>query len=99
MKNVYLSLENSLENQQLRALIENDSQFNAVDKMNDQQHYTVIVNGPLTELSNLLLNHYSLKNNIDEVLFIGGTDCYGDVTTVGEKNVMAEGCSLWIKCN
>ena len=90
MKNVYLSLENSLENQQLRALIENDSQFNAVDKMNDQQHYTVIVNGPLTELSNLLLNHYSLKNNIDEVLFIGGTDCYGDVTTVGEKNVMAD---------
>ena len=36
MKNVYLSLENSLENQQLRALIENDSQFNAVDNVSFQ---------------------------------------------------------------
>ncbi|MGN1398827.1 MAG: nucleoside hydrolase [Erysipelotrichaceae bacterium] len=90
MKNIYLSLEETVQNQQLRKLIENDPQFNIVDKMNDEERYTVIVNGPLTELSNLLLNRYSLKNNIDEVFFIGGTDCYGDVSPVGEKNVMAD---------
>lgn len=90
MTNIFLSLEDSLDNRELKELIENDPQYNVVDSMNDDNKYTVIVNGPLTELNNILLNRYSIKHNIDEVLFIGGTDCFGDVTTVGEKNVMAD---------
>lgn len=90
MKNVYLSLEDTKANQQLADLFKNDSEFNVVDSLDDKDHYTVVVNGPLTELANILMKKYDLKKNIDEVIFVGGTDCYGDVSMVGEKNVMAD---------
>lgn len=88
MKNIYLSLNASAENELLKNKLSNDPEFNLIDADEIKDHKcTIIVNGPLTETANLLLNRYKLNDNIEEILFVGGTDSYGDVTAVAEKNI------------
>lgn len=91
MKKVLLSLEESKDNQQLLSLIKKQSDIQLVDlaEIKDDK-FTVIVNGPLTQLADILMTRYKLISQIEEVLFVGGTDAYGDVTPVAEKNVYAD---------
>jgi len=91
MKNVYLSLNYSPENDELIQLVKSDETMNVVDlETTEENDVSVIVNGPLTEVANLLLNNWTLRNKIKQILFVGGTDKYGDVTPVAEKNVYAD---------
>ena len=87
-KNIFLSLDVTKENQDLMYLFKKHEQFNLIDLRDvTDEKVTVIVNGPLTELATLLMVNWQLKDNIEQVLFVGGTDKYGDVTPVAEKNV------------
>lgn len=88
MKKVFLSLETSKDNQQLLSAIKKQTDIQLVDinEIKDEK-FTVIVNGPLTQLADILMTRYKLISQIEEVLFVGGTDAYGDVTPVAEKNV------------
>ena len=81
MKKVFLSLEKSKDNDQLLSLIKKqaDIQIVDIDDIKDEK-FTVIVNGPLTQLADILMTRYKLIDQIEEVLFVGGTDAYGDVT-------------------
>ena len=91
MKKVFLSLEKSKDNDQLLSLIKKqaDIQIVYIYDIKDEK-FTVIVNGPLTQLADILMTRYKLIDQIEEVLFVGGTDAYGDVTPVAEKNVYAD---------
>ncbi len=91
MKNLYLSLEESKENTLLKERISQDNEFKILTKeeLKDNK-FTILVNGPLTETANLLLTDYKLADNIEEILFVGGTDSYGDVTPVAEKHIYAD---------
>ncbi len=91
MKNVFLSIDNINDNKELLSLLNNDPEINIISaEQLASLKATVIVNGPLTELNNLLLTNWKLRNNIEEILFIGGSDRYGDVTPVAEKNIYAD---------
>ena len=91
MKKVFLSLEKSKYNDQLLSLIEkqDDIQLVNIDDIKDEK-FTIIVNGPMTQLANILMTRYKIIDQIEEVLFVGGTDAYGDVTAVAERNVYAD---------
>ncbi len=91
MKKVFLSLEPSKNNEQLLTLIKKQKDIQLIDiKDIKDDRFTVIVNGPLTQLANILMSRYKLIDQIDAVLFVGGSDAYGDVTPAAEKNVYAD---------
>lgn len=91
MTNIVLSLDNSLPNQNLLSYLHNSVNYNVIsfEQLKDKKA-TIIVNGPLTELANQLIKDYKLKDNIEQVLFIGGSATLGDVTVVAERNVYAD---------
>lgn len=91
MKKIFLSLEPTKDNEELLKLLKKQANIQLVDidDIKDEK-FSIIVNGPLTELANILMTRYTLINQIEEVLFIGGSDAYGDVTPVAEKNVYAD---------
>lgn len=89
MKKVFLSLEPSKDNEQLLTLIKKQKDIQLIDiKDIKDDRFTVIVNGPLTQLANILMSRYKLIDQIDAVLFVGGSDAYGDVTPAAEKMSM-----------
>lgn len=87
---VFLSLENTEENRELISLLKNSEFFEVTDQLEKDSKTTVIVNGPLTQLADMLLKDHTLKERISEILLIGGSDSYGDVTPVAEKNIYAD---------
>ncbi len=88
MRNIYLSLAKSYENEKLIETFSNDNEFNLVDlKDTKEKDITVVVNGPLTDLANILMNNWKVEEQIKEILFVGGSDKYGDVTPVAERHV------------
>lgn len=82
---LFLSLEKSAENDELLAIIKKDPHITITDKIED--HTTVLVSGPLTELAHLLTRDYTLADRIEHILLVGGSDSYGDVTPVAERNI------------
>ncbi len=91
MKNIFLSLQLSKENKLLQEKFLNDNNFKIITAEEiKEKKCTVIVNGPLTELASILFNCYKAANNIEEILFVGGSDSYGDITPAAEKNVYAD---------
>ena len=84
---VALSLRHSEDNEILVKLLEKLPEIEVVDLDNITEGTTVITNGPLTELANLLYRDYTVKKQIDKILLVGGTDAYGDVTVRAEKNI------------
>ncbi len=82
---IFLSLENTAENRELTSLLKNAEQFEITDHI--EKETTVIINGPLTQLAEMLLKDHTLADKIKEILLIGGSDSYGDVTPVAEKNI------------
>lgn len=91
MKKIYLSLEESKNNDLLKEKLSKDKDYKILSKYELKNNkFTMIVNGPLTETANLLLTNYKLVDNIEEILFVGGSDSYGDVTAVAEKNIYAD---------
>jgi inosine-uridine nucleoside N-ribohydrolase len=89
MKKVFLSLETSKDNQQLLSAIKKQTDIQLVDinEIKDEK-FTVIVNGPLTQLADILMTRYKLISQIEEVLFVGGTDAYGDVHASSRKKCL-----------
>ncbi len=87
---VSLSLEYSEDNQELLRAIKKQENIELTDLTEMTEKTTVITNGPLTELGDLLLKDFSLKNRIDRILLVGGTDAYGDVTVRAERNIHAD---------
>lgn len=85
---LFVSIENNEERNHLISLIDKINEIDLVDKIEDNT--IVLTNGPLTELSNLLLKDYTLCNKIEKILLIGGSDSYGDVTPLAEKNIYAD---------
>lgn len=88
MKKLFLSLEDSQDNRLLKSCIARLDRFELTGP--DADAFTVIVNGPLTELSELLMRNCRLKDHIEMILLVGGSDRYGDVTMVAEKNIYAD---------
>jgi hypothetical protein len=66
MKKVFLSLEKSKDNDQLLSLIKKqaDIQIVDIDDIKDEK-FTVIVNGPLTQLADILMTRYKLIDQIE----------------------------------
>jgi len=87
---IFLSLENSEENRELTSLLKKLEQYEITDHFDSRYKTTVIVNGPLTQLSEMLLKDHTLTEKISEILLVGGSDSYGDVTPVAEKNIYAD---------
>ena len=87
---IFLSLENSEENRELASLLKKLEQYEITDHFDSRYKTTVIVNGPLTQLSEMLLKDHTLTEKISEILLVGGSDSYGDVTPVAEKNIYAD---------
>ncbi|MBQ3384894.1 MAG: nucleoside hydrolase [Erysipelotrichaceae bacterium] len=87
---IFLSLENTAENRELSSLLKSLEQFEITDHFDNENKTTVIVNGPLTQLSEMLLKDHTLADRIAEILLVGGSDSYGDVTPVAEKNIYAD---------
>ena len=84
---VALSLRHSEDNELLVKLLENLPEMEIVDLDKITEGTTVITNGPLTEVAQLLYRDFTVKNKIDRILLVGGTDAYGDVTVRAEKNI------------
>jgi inosine-uridine nucleoside N-ribohydrolase len=84
---VALSLRQSEENEVLVKLLEKVPEIEIVDLYDMPEGTTVITNGPLTELAKLLYRDFTVKNRIEKILLVGGTDAYGDVTVRAEKNI------------
>lgn len=91
MRKLILSLDSSLKNELLLDYLKSSKDFEVIsfNELSNQKA-TIIVNGPLTELANQLINNYCLKENIEQVLFVGGSATLGDVTMVAERNVYAD---------
>ena len=87
---IFLSLENTAENRELTSLLKKLEQYEITDHFDRDNKTTVIVNGPLTQLSEMLLKDHTLAERIAEILLVGGSDSYGDVTPVAEKNIYAD---------
>jgi len=86
MKNVYCCLKENNENEILLASL-NKEGFKLVDIEKCDEKVSVIVNDSFTKLATVLLNNWKLKEKIEEIILIGGTTKYGDVTPVAEKNI------------
>ena len=84
---VSLSLKYSDDNNLLLNLIKRQPDIELAELTEMPQGTTVITNGPLTELADLLLRDFTVKNRIDRILLVGGTDAYGDVTVRAERNI------------
>lgn len=84
---VALSLRQSEDNEVLVKLLDKLPDIEVVDLADMPKGTTVITNGPLTELASLLYRDYTLKDRIERILLVGGTDAYGDVTVRAEKNI------------
>ena len=82
---LFLSLGNSAENAELLRIINRSMQITLTDTIEENTY--VLVNGPLTELSDMLIRDYTLADKIEKILLVGGSDSYGDVTPVAEKNI------------
>lgn len=88
MKKIVLSLENTVDNQKLIEELALRQDYQVIDfSQLETTKATVIVNGPLTELANALIQNYKLKENIEQVIFVGGSATLGDVTICAERNV------------
>ncbi|MBO4217982.1 MAG: nucleoside hydrolase [Erysipelotrichaceae bacterium] len=84
---VSLSLKYSEDNNLLLNLIKKQPGIELAELSEMPEGTTVITNGPLTELAGLLLRDFTVKNRIERILLVGGTDAYGDVTVRAERNI------------
>ena len=84
---VSLSLKYSEDNNLLLNLIRKQPGIELAELSEMPGGTTVITNGPLTELAGLLLRDFTVKNRIERILLVGGTDAYGDVTVRAERNI------------
>ena len=82
---LFLSLEKSENNDELLNIVNHNPQITVTDTIEEKTF--VLVNGPLTHLSNMLLRDYTLADKIEKILLVGGSDSYGDVTPVAERNI------------
>lgn len=90
-KKVVLLLDDSANNTELKELIAKNEEFEVIDHRDVKYNKaTIIVNGPMTRLANMLMSNYRLADNIEEVIFVGGSATIGDVTPCAEKNVLAD---------
>ena len=85
-----LSLEYSEENNLLLQVVKKREDIELSDLAEMSEGTTVITNGPLNELAELLLKDFTLKQKIEKILLVGGTDAYGDVTVRAERNIYAD---------
>ncbi|MBQ1341332.1 MAG: hypothetical protein IIY33_02495, partial [Erysipelotrichaceae bacterium] len=62
---IFLSLENTAENRELTSLLKKLEQYEITDHFDRDNKTTVIVNGPLTQLSEMLLTRMLYSGLID----------------------------------
>lgn len=89
MLNVLPIVEQNKANLILLKALEKQNDINLVRDF-QQGNITVIIDGPCSELTSALQMKPSLKKQIDRILFVGGSDKYGDITPVAEKNVYSD---------
>lgn len=91
MKNLVLSLEKTADNQKLLDTLSSNNNYNIISFEDlKKKKATIIVNGPLTELADQLIKNYQLKENIEQIIFVGGSATLGDITVTAEKNVYTD---------
>lgn len=76
----------------------------AIDFMIDTiQHHnepvTVVITGPMTNLALALKKEPQIKDNIKEVVFMGGAYTYGNVTPAAEFNILVDPEAAHIVCS
>ena len=84
---LFLSLENNTDNRDLASVLNDLPQYEVTDHFDQDEKTAVIVNGPLTQLADMLLKDHTLSEKISEIILVGGTDSYGDVTPLAERNI------------
>lgn len=91
MRKLVLSLEKTADNQKLLDTLSTNENYQIISFADLQKEKaTIIVNGPLTELAHQLVQNYKLAENIEQIIFVGGSATLGDVTVAAEKNVYAD---------
>ena len=65
------------------------------------KHISLLCSGPQTNVATLLMKHPDVKEYIDEIVFMGGSICGGNIKVMSEFNVFAdpEACQIVMESN
>ncbi len=58
--------------------------------LKEHQKVTIVATGPLTNVASLLLEHPECKTNIEEIVLMGGSIGFGNVTPASEFNILCD---------
>lgn len=60
------------------------------DLIKANKNVTIVPTGPLTNVAKLLIDHPEVKSNIDEIVLMGGSIGFGNVTPAAEFNIVCD---------
>lgn len=63
------------------------------------ERVTVLTTGPVTDVAKALLLHPEIAERIDEILILGGSESFGDVTPAAERNFYNDPEAAWTVLN
>ena len=70
--------------------VKEDAVFLMFKLLKEHKKVTIVATGPLTNVASLLLEHPECKANIEEIVLMGGSIGYGNVTPASEFNIFCD---------